>query len=57
MHYKLERFFAIFLHPTYYIIGADVVTVYILQEPSLLSPLQENGLTDVVLQALLLKTV
>ena len=39
------------------IIATDVVTVYVFQEPSLLSSLQDNGLTDVVLQALLVKEV
>jgi E3 ubiquitin-protein ligase HUWE1 len=34
-----------------------VVTVYVFQEPSLLSSLQENGLTDVVFHALLVKDV
>jgi len=33
------------------------VTVYVFQEPSLLSSLQDNGLTDVVLHALLIKDV
>ena len=39
------------------ILATDVVTVYVFQEPSLLSSLQDNGLTDVVLQALLVKDV
>ena len=38
-------------------LATDVVTVYVFQEPSLLSSLQDNGLTDVVLQALLVKDV
>ena len=37
--------------------ATDVVTVYVYQEPSLLSSLQDNGLTDVVLHALLVKDV
>lgn len=37
--------------------ATDVVTVYVFQEPSLLSSLQDKGLTDVVLQALLVKDV
>ena len=37
--------------------ATDVVTVYVFQEPSLLSSLQDKGLTDVVLQALLVKEV
>ncbi|OTF79982.1 hypothetical protein BLA29_009194, partial [Euroglyphus maynei] len=35
----------------------DVVSVYVYQEPSLLSVIQDNGLTDVVLHALLVKNV
>ena len=34
-----------------------MVTAYVFQEPSLLSSLQDNGLTDVVLHALLVKDV
>ena len=45
--------FSILVHIT----ATDVVTVYVFQEPSLLSPLQDNGLTDVVLHALLVKDV
>lgn len=37
--------------------ASDVVTVYVFQEPSMLSSLQDNGLTDVVLHALLVKDV
>lgn len=37
--------------------ATDVVTVYVFQEPSLLSSLQDKGLTDVVLHALLVKDV
>ena len=40
-----------------YFSATDVVTVYVFQEPSLLSSLQDNGLTDVVLHALLVKDV
>ena len=34
-----------------------MVTAYVFQEPSLLSSLQNKGLTDVVLQALLVQVV
>jgi len=37
--------------------ATGLVTVYVFQEPSLLSSLQDNGLTDVVLHALLVKDV
>lgn len=40
-----------------FILATDVITVYVFQEPSLLSTLQENGLTTVVLQALLSKEI
>ncbi|OQR79954.1 E3 ubiquitin-protein ligase HUWE1-like [Tropilaelaps mercedesae] len=40
-----------------FLLATDVVTVYVFQEPSLLSPLQDKGLTDVVLHALLTKEV
>uniref|UniRef100_A0A1B0DQ42 HECT-type E3 ubiquitin transferase n=1 Tax=Phlebotomus papatasi TaxID=29031 RepID=A0A1B0DQ42_PHLPP len=43
--------------PSLFLLATDVVTVYVFQEPSLLSALQDNGLTDVVLQALLQKDV
>lgn len=43
--------------PSLFLLAADVVTVYVYQEPSLLSTLQDNGLTDVVLHALLTKEV
>jgi E3 ubiquitin-protein ligase HUWE1 len=43
--------------PSLFLLATDVVTVYVFQEPSLLSSLQDNGLTDVVLQALLKKDV
>lgn len=38
-------------------IATEVVTVFVFQEPSLLSSLQDNGLTDVMLHALLIKDV
>ena len=38
-------------------VATGLVTVYVFQEPSLLSSLQDNGLTDVVLHALLVKDV
>ena len=41
--------------PSLFLLGTDVVTVYVFQEPSLLSSLQDSGLTDVVLHALLVK--
>lgn len=40
-----------------FLLAIDVVTVYAFQEPSLLSSLQDNGLTDVVLHALIVKEV
>lgn len=43
--------------PSLFLLATDVVTVYVFQEPSLLSSIQDNGLTDVVLQALLVKDV
>lgn len=43
--------------PSLFMLATDVVTVYVFQEPSLLSSLQESGLTDVVLNALLIKEV
>lgn len=43
--------------PSLFLLATDVVTVYVFQEPSLLSTLQDNGLTDVVLHALLSKDV
>lgn len=38
-------------------IACEFVTVYVFQEPSLLSCLQDTGLTDVMLHALLIKDV
>lgn len=43
--------------PSLFLLATDVVTVYVFQEPSLLSSLQDNGLTEVVLHALLIKDV
>lgn len=40
-----------------FILATDVVTVYVFQEPSLLSTLQDSGLTDIVSEALLVKDV
>ena len=34
--------------PSLFLLATDVVTNYVFQEPSLLSSLQDNGLTDVV---------
>lgn len=39
------------------LLATEVVTVFVFQEPSLLSSLQDNGLTDVMLHALLIKDV
>lgn len=43
--------------PSLFLLATDVVTVYVFQEPTLLSTIQDNGLTDVVLHALLIKDV
>ncbi|XP_048517112.1 E3 ubiquitin-protein ligase HUWE1 isoform X3 [Dendroctonus ponderosae] len=43
--------------PSLFLLATDVVTVYVYQEPALLSALQDNGLTNVVLHALLVKEV
>ncbi|GIX92131.1 e3 ubiquitin-protein ligase HUWE1 [Caerostris darwini] len=43
--------------PSLFLLATDVVTVYVFQEPTLLPPLQDSGLTDVVLHALLIKEV
>lgn len=40
-----------------FLLATDVVTVYVFQEPSLLSALQDSGLTDVVQEAILVKDV
>ncbi|XP_071229517.1 E3 ubiquitin-protein ligase HUWE1-like isoform X14 [Salvelinus alpinus] len=41
--------------PSLFLLATEVVTVFVFQEPSLLSSLQDNGLTDVMLHALLIK--
>ena len=46
-----------YYRPSLFPLATDVVTAYIFQEPSLLSSLQDKGLTDVVLQVLLAKDV
>ncbi|XP_060516281.1 E3 ubiquitin-protein ligase HUWE1 isoform X2 [Cylas formicarius] len=43
--------------PSLFLLATDVVTVYVYQEPALLSALQDNGLTNVVLHSLLVKEV
>ncbi|XP_068162223.1 E3 ubiquitin-protein ligase HUWE1 isoform X10 [Antennarius striatus] len=43
--------------PSLFLLATEVVTVFVFQEPSLLSSLQDNGLTDVMLHALLIKDV
>uniref|UniRef100_A0A1B6DRZ8 HECT-type E3 ubiquitin transferase n=1 Tax=Clastoptera arizonana TaxID=38151 RepID=A0A1B6DRZ8_9HEMI len=43
--------------PSLFLLATDVVAVYVFQEPSLLSHLQDIGLTDTVLHALLIKNV
>ncbi len=43
--------------PSLFLLATDVVTAYVFREPSLLSSLQDRGLTDVVLHALLVKDV
>jgi len=43
--------------PSLFLLATDVVQLFIFQEPSQLSQLQENGLTDVILYALLRKNV
>eukprot|EP00794_Sanderia_malayensis_P006098 gene6098-6802_t len=40
-----------------FLLATDVVTVYIFHEPSMLSSLQESGLTGVVLKSLIMKDV
>ena len=43
---------------SYFVVPAtDVVTVYVFHEPSLLSSLQDGGLTAVVLKSLVVKDV
>ena len=46
-----------FLYFLSFFLATEVVTVFVFQEPSLLSSLQDNGLTDVMLHALLIKDV
>ena len=41
----------------HFLTAIDVVTVYVFHEPSLLSSLQDNGLTGVMLKALVVKEV
>ncbi|XP_063064393.1 E3 ubiquitin-protein ligase HUWE1 isoform X4 [Engraulis encrasicolus] len=43
--------------PSLFLLATEVVTVFVFQEPSLLSSLQDNGLTDVMLHALLIKDI
>lgn len=43
--------------PSLFLLATDVVTVYVYQEPTLLPSLQDNGLTDVINFALLVKEV
>ncbi|XP_022080949.1 E3 ubiquitin-protein ligase HUWE1-like [Acanthaster planci] len=43
--------------PSLFLLACELVTVYVFQEPSLLSSLQDTGLTDVMLHALLIKDV
>jgi len=45
------------LFVNFYCLATDVVTVFIFHEPSLLSSLQDSGLTWVVLRALVVKDV
>ena len=40
-----------------FLLATDIVTVYVFQEPGMLSALQDRGLTDVILQAVLVKDV
>lgn len=43
--------------PSLFLLATDVITVYVFNEPSLLSSLQDSGLTTAMLQALLQKDV
>ncbi|XP_071960908.1 E3 ubiquitin-protein ligase HUWE1-like isoform X2 [Antedon mediterranea] len=43
--------------PSLFLLACELVIVYVFQEPSLLSSLQDTGLTDVMLNALLIKDV
>ena len=38
-----------------FLLAMEVIQIYVFQEPSLLSNMQETGLTDIILQALLVK--
>ena len=49
--------FTSFVYAFFSFTATEVVTVFVFQEPSLLSSLQDNGLTDVMLHALLIKDV
>lgn len=43
--------------PSLFLLATNVITVCVFQEPSLLSTFQDNGLTDFVFHALLVKDV
>ncbi|CAH1120985.1 unnamed protein product [Ceutorhynchus assimilis] len=43
--------------PSLFLLATDVVTVYVYQEPTVLPALQDNGLTNIVLNSLLMKEV
>lgn len=43
--------------PSLFLLANDVVSVYVYNEPTFLSTLQDNGLTDVILYSLLIKDV
>lgn len=53
----ISFFFPLLLSLSFGFAATEVVTVFVFQEPSLLSSLQDNGLTDVMLHALLIKDV
>ena len=40
-----------------FLLATDIVTVYVFHEPAMLTSLQDRGLTDVILQAVLVKDV
>ncbi|XP_037929563.1 E3 ubiquitin-protein ligase HUWE1 [Teleopsis dalmanni] len=46
-----------FYGPSLFLLATDVVTVYVFNEPSLLSSLQDLGITNVILRSLLQKDV
>uniref|UniRef100_A0A1A9ZLS0 HECT-type E3 ubiquitin transferase n=1 Tax=Glossina pallidipes TaxID=7398 RepID=A0A1A9ZLS0_GLOPL len=50
-------FNAEFYGPSLFLLATDVIIVYVFNEPSLLSSLQDSGLTKVILQSLLEKEV